>query len=183
MSASLPGSFSATGRGLRTGHLCDMDTSMSSPVPSCRTRTIGSWMLYSSWLSVPPWYTCKNHRGGGGGAGRTRNKADFASPPNLDDLAEDARRDHDFMVLHELVLVDLSDDAPANERLALADVVRSVPVLLLRVQRSDIHAQRNEGGLARLVENDLKGSLDTVKDVFHDTRAQFDAEGRLRSKR
>jgi len=48
MSASRPGSFSATGRGLRTGHLCAMVTSTSSPVSSCRTCSSGSWMVYSS---------------------------------------------------------------------------------------------------------------------------------------
>jgi len=48
MSASLPGIFSATGRGFRTGHWCTIDTSISSPLSSCLMRSSGSSMVYSS---------------------------------------------------------------------------------------------------------------------------------------
>ena len=47
MSAVVPGSFSTTGRGLRTGHLCVMVTSITSPLPPCLTR-ISTWLTASS---------------------------------------------------------------------------------------------------------------------------------------
>ena len=54
MSASRPGSFSSTGRGSRTGHLCVMVTFtvLRSPL-SLRTLSSTSVMVSSSRLSVP----------------------------------------------------------------------------------------------------------------------------------
>ena len=53
----MPGSFSTTGRGERTGHRCDIVSFVTAPVVSSRTSSSVSFSVSSSLPSVSPPYT------------------------------------------------------------------------------------------------------------------------------
>jgi len=195
MSASLPGSFSPTGRGLRTGPLVrhgHVDAAARLVVADLDQGLVDVVLLVVVSAAV-----VHLRGGGGGGTGRGWRDADARPVPaaHLDDLAKDPRGHHDLVVLHELVLIHLPDDAAADQGLALPDAVGAVPVLLLtarvgpetvrghalgtlhkhayyaRVKGGDIYTKGHERRLAGFVKDDLERSLDSVKDVLHDSRA------------
>ena len=101
---------------------------------------------------------------------------------NGDDLAVDVGRHHDLVRAHELVFVDLADDAAAREDLALAHARRRAVRKLARgAQRRHVHAQRHKRRLAGAVEDDLQRPLDAVENVLHDARAQLNRQRRQRA--
>ena len=57
ISGWFPGSFSITGRELRTGHRCDIVSLLTTPVVSSRTSSSVSFSVSSSFESVSPPYT------------------------------------------------------------------------------------------------------------------------------
>ena len=84
--------------------------------------------------------------------------------------------DEDFVVREQCVFVDGAEDITLGKDVTLLDFGRLEGPEFGGIEGGNVHTSGDVDGL-RVISDDLEGSLDTVKDLIEDTRAEFDSEG------
>lgn len=80
------------------------------------------------------------------------------------------------MVRKKSVLVDRTEDITLREQIALFYFGWLKVPEFCRIEGGNVNTSRDENRLG-VLSDDLKGSLDTVKDLIEDTGTKFDSEG------